>query len=229
MSEPATPSEGLGVLHLFCKVGPLSDADAVRAAVGTAESSGDQVVAVAILGHKADLAFMALGDDLWRLRGLQTDLTEAGLEVVDSYVSLTEVSEYAVGIPDEMKEARLRPVLPPEGKPAWCFYPMSKRRGEQANWFTLPFEERRDLMLEHGTSGRNFAGRIVQLITASTGVDDYEWGVTLFGRRPDDLKDVVYTLRYDEASAVYAEFGIFYTGLVGSLDEVLDSVGCRAG
>ena len=84
-------------------------------------------------------------------------------------------------------------------------------------------------MLEHGTSGRNFAGRIVQLITASTGVDDYEWGVTLFGRRPDDLKDVVYTLRYDEASAVYAEFGIFYTGLVGSLDEVLDSAGCRAG
>jgi len=170
-----------------------------------------------------------LGDDLWRLRGLQTGLTEAGLEVVDSYVSLTEVSEYAADIPDEMKEARLRPVLPPEGKPAWCFYPMSKRRGEQSNWFTLSFEERRDLMMEHGTSGRKFAGRIVQIVTASTGVDDYEWGVTLFGQRPDDIKDVVYTLRYDEASAVYAEFGPFYTGVVGSLDEVLDSVGCRAG
>ncbi len=84
-------------------------------------------------------------------------------------------------------------------------------------------------MVEHGTSGRKFAGRIVQVVTASTGVDDYEWGVTLFGQRPDDIKDVVYTLRYDEASAVYAEFGPFYTGVVGSLDEVLDSVGCRAG
>ncbi|SVD74143.1 uncharacterized protein METZ01_LOCUS426997, partial [marine metagenome] len=116
MSEPATPAEGLGVLHLFCRVGPLADSDAVRAVVGAAETTGDQVVPVAVLGHKADLAFMVLGDDLWRLRGLQTGLTEAGLEVVDSYVSLTEVSEYAADIPDEMKEARLRPVLPPEGK-----------------------------------------------------------------------------------------------------------------
>ncbi|MEE2697395.1 MAG: chlorite dismutase family protein [Actinomycetota bacterium] len=229
MSDPATPSEGLGVLHLFCRAGPFADPYAVRAAVADAESAGDQIVPVAILGHKADLAFMALGDDLWRLRGLQTGITGAGLEVVDSYVSLTEVSEYAAGIPDEMKEARLRPVLPPEGKTAWCFYPMSKRRGELVNWFTLPFEERRDLMLEHGASGRNFSSRIVQLITASTGVDDYEWGVTLFGQRPDDVKEVVYMLRYDEASALYAEFGPFYTGLVGSLDEVLDSVGCREG
>ncbi|MDP6492919.1 MAG: chlorite dismutase family protein [Acidimicrobiales bacterium] len=229
MSEPATPAEGLGVLHLFCRVGPLADSDAVQAVVGAAETTGEQVVPVAVLGHKADLAFMVLGDDLWRLRGLQTGLTEAGLEVVDSYVSLTEVSEYAADIPDEMKEARLRPVLPPEGKPAWCFYPMSKRRGEQSNWFTLSFEERHDLMVEHGASGRKFAGRILQIVTASTGVDDYEWGVTLFGQRPDDIKDVVYTLRYDEASAVYAEFGPFYTGVVGSLDEVLDSVGCRAG
>ncbi|MBC8365398.1 MAG: chlorite dismutase family protein [Actinobacteria bacterium] len=229
MSAPVTPAEGLGVMHLFCRVGPLADSDAVRAVVVAAESAGDQVVPVAVLGHKADLAFMVLGDDLWRLRDLQTGLTEAGLEVVDSYVSLTEVSEYAAGIPDEMKEARLRPVLPPEGKSAWCFYPMSKRRGEQSNWFALSFDERHDLMMEHGTSGRKFAGRIVQLITASTGIDDYEWGVTLFGHRPDDIKDVVYTLRYDEASAIYAEFGPFYTGLVGSLDEVLDSVGCRAG
>jgi len=227
MSEPATPSEGLGVLHLFCKVGPLADADAVRAAVGTAESSGDQVVAVAVLGHKADLAFMALGDDLWRLRGLQTDLTEAGLEVVDSYVSLTEVSEYAVGIPDEMKEARLRPVLPPEGKPAWCFYPMSKRRGADANWYTLGFEERLALMGEHGRSGRSFAGRVLQVVTGSTGIDNYEWGVTLFAERPDDLKEVVYTMRFDEASAVYAEFGPFWTGMVADLDTVLARAGRR--
>ncbi len=95
-----------------------------------AEADGLQVVTVAMLGHKADLGFMALGPDLWRLRRLQSDLQAAGLEVADSYVSLTEVSEYAAGLPDEMKQARLYPRLPPEGKPAFCFYPMSKRRGE---------------------------------------------------------------------------------------------------
>jgi chlorite dismutase len=102
---------------------------------------------------------------------------------------------------------------------------MSKRREVTGNWFTLPFEQRRDLMYEHGTSGRKFAGRLVQLITASAGLDDYEWGVTLFAQRPDDLKEVVYTMRFDEASAVYAEFGAFYTGIVAEPAEVLESLG----
>ena len=114
-----------------------------------------------------------------------------------------------------MKQARLWPQLPPEGKAAWCFYPMSKRRWVGANWFTLPYEERKELMYEHGASGRTFAGRILQVVTGSTGVDDFEWGVTLFGVHPDDLKEVVYTMRYDKASAHYGEFGVFYTGLVG--------------
>ena len=76
-------------------------------------------------------------------------------------------------------------------------------------------------MYEHGASGRKFAGRIVQLITASTGLDDWEWGVTLFGERLDDLKDTVYTMRYDRASALYAEFGPFVTGLVGPAEEIV--------
>ncbi len=219
------PSEGLGVVHLFYKTTILSDRASALAAFNTATESGDQVVAIAMLGHKADLAVMALGDDLWRLRRLQTDLTKAGFELVDSYVSITEVSEYAAGVPDEMKQARLYPVLPPEGKTAWCFYPMSKRRGEASNWFSLDFDDRRDLMMDHGKSGRKFAGRLVQLITASTGLDDYEWGVTLFANRPDDLKEVVYTMRFDEASAVYADFGAFYTGVIASPDEVLTSLG----
>jgi chlorite dismutase len=104
---------------------------------------------------------------------------------------------------------------------------MSKRRGEQDNWFTLPFDERKELMLEHGASGRKFAGRVLQLITGSAGVDDYEWGVTLFAVRPDDIKECVYTMRFDEASSRYAEFGPFVTGVVGSLDEVLHAVGVR--
>jgi hydrogen peroxide-dependent heme synthase len=229
MTEPLEPTVGQGVLHLFCVAAPDADAGRVAAAVKAAEADGLQVVPVAVLGHKADLGFMALGPDLWRLRRLQTDLTEAGLVVADSYVSLTELSEYAQGVPDEMRRARLHPQLPPEGKRAFCFYPMSKRRGDGANWFTLPYDQRKELMYAHGASGRKFAGRVLQVVTGSTGIDDFEWGVTLFAVHPDDLKEVVYTMRFDEASAVYAEFGPFVTGMVGTLDEVLASVGLSAG
>ena len=225
MTDPLAPSEGWGVLHLFCKVRPGADAEAVRSAAKAAGEGDHQVVPVSMLGHKADLAFLAVGPDLWRLRALQTDLQAAGLDVVDSYVSLTEVSEYSATVPDAQKQARLHPQLPPEGKSAFCFYPMSKRRAPEQNWFALPYEERLELMFEHGKSGRTFAGRIVQLVTGSTGLDDYEWGVTLFGKHPDDLKDCVYTMRFDRASAQYAEFGPFYTGLLAPLEDVLDRVG----
>jgi chlorite dismutase len=80
-------------------------------------------------------------------------------------------------------------------------------------------------MYEHGSSGRKFAGRVLQVVTGSAGLDDFEWGVTLFAERPDDLKEVVYTMRFDQASAVYAEFGPFYTGMVDELATVLDQVG----
>ena len=138
---------------------------------------------------------------------------------------MTELSEYAAELPDDMKSPRLHPQLPPEGKRAWCFYPMSKRREAVGNWFTLPYDRRKELMYEHGTSGRKFRGRVVQVVTGSTGVDDYEWGVTLFAEHLDDLKEVVYTMRFDEASAVYGEFGPFYTGLVAPTKVVLDRLG----
>ena len=215
------PAVGQGVLHLFFKNGPTVDAAAAVAAVKAARGRDDQVVSVAMLGHKADIAVMGIGPNLWSLRELQTDLVASGLELVDSYVSLTELSEYSKGIPEEMQQMRLYPQMPPEGKDAWCFYPMSKKRTPGQNWFTVEYERRKELMYEHGTSGRKFAGRIVQLITGSTGLDDYEWGVTLFGVHPDDLKEVVYTMRFDEASAVYADFGPFYTGMVAELDTIL--------
>jgi len=226
--EPVSPQVGWGVLHLFCKVGPLADAEEVTAAVKRAEADGDQVITVSILGHKADLALMALGTDLWQLRRLQGELQAAGLEVVDSYVSLTELSEYAQGVPDQLREARLHPQLPPDDKPAWCFYPMSKRREPEQNWYELPYDDRKALMMEHGASGRNFAGRVLQVITGSAGLDDYEWGVTLFAQHPDDLKEVVYTMRFDRASARYAEFGPFYTGMVAPIGAVLASSGLAA-
>jgi len=221
VTEPVVPSTGWGVLHLFGKPTPLVDSEAIVAAVKATEAADHQVVSVSMLGHKADVAFMALGPDLRELRRLQTALQAAGLDVVDSYVSLTEVSEYAKGMPAEMLEARLHPNLPPAGKPAFCFYPMTKRRGAEQNWYQLPYEDREELMREHGKSGRTFSGRVLQVITGSTGLDDYEWGVTLFGVHPDDLKDVVYTMRYDRASAIYAEFGPFYAGMVTPVEELV--------
>jgi chlorite dismutase len=222
-----SPTTGWAVLHLFCGLGADFDADALRKAVNAAEADSYQVVAVALLGHKGDLGLMVLGPDQWRLRQFQTEVAAAGVQPTSSYVSLTEVSEYAAGVPEELRQARLYPQLPPEGKAAFCFYPMSKRRGggEGDNWYRLGFDARKELMLGHGKVGRTFHGRVLQVITGSTGLDDYEWGVTLFGVHPDDLKDCVYEMRFDEASARYAEFGPFYTGMAGTLDEALAALG----
>ena len=221
MSEPMSPSVGMGVLHLFGHPAAEFDGQAVIAAVKDAQSRGVQVVSVSMLGHKADVAFMAVASDLRELRTFQTAIQTAGVFVSDSYVSITEVSEYAANVPEEMKNARLYPQLPPAGKNAWCFYPMSKKREPENNWYTLPFYKRSELMSEHGKSGRAFSGRVIQLVTASAGFDDFEWGVTLFAVNPDDLKDVVYTMRFDEASSVYAEFGAFYVGMVTPVEELV--------
>ena len=222
MNQPVGVGDGMAVVHLFCTRTPDTDDAAVLGAVKGAVEAGAQVVTVAVLGHKAQLCFMGLHTDAWVLRDLQTGLVRAGLAVADSYVSMTELSEYALGLPPEMAEMRLHPKLPPPNKPAWCFYPMTKRRNVGQNWYELPYDERKELMYEHGASGRKFVGRIVQLITASTGIDDWEWGVTLFGEDLRALKDTVYTMRYDRASAAYAEFGPFVTGLVGPADEILE-------
>lgn len=225
MIESLTPAQGWGVLHLFCQAGGGVDREALKGGIKAATEAGLQVVPVAVLGHKADVALMALGPDWVALRRFQSAVQAAGLVVVDSYVSLTEVSEYAKGMPEDMLRPRLYPELPPAGMRAFCFYPMSKRREPGQNWYALPYEERERLMHGHGATGRTFRGRIVQLITGSTGIDDWEWGVTLFGVHPDDLKDVVYTMRYDEASAQYAEFGPFVAGIVGDIDDVLAQAG----
>jgi chlorite dismutase len=211
----------MAVLHLFGHPAAEFDGQAVISAVKTAQGRGVQVVSVSMLGHKADVAFMAVASDMRELRKFQTAVQTAGVFITDSYVSITELSEYAANVPEEMKNARLYPQLPPAGKNAWCFYPMSKRRDPENNWFTLPFDKRSELMGEHGKSGRAFAGRVIQLVTASAGFDDFEWGVTLFAVNPDDLKDVVYTMRFDEASAVYAEFGAFYVGMVTPVEELV--------
>jgi chlorite dismutase len=220
---PLTTNKGLNVVHLFCHSAPEVDRGALEAAVKQALSDGLQVVCAAIVGAKADLCFMVLAENLWDIRAFQTRVQSAGLLVSESYVSVTEVSEYASGMPEKMLNDRLFPVLPPEGLHAFCFYPMSKRRGEKDNWYALEYERREALMRQHGQSGREFRGRILQVVTGSTGLDDWEWGVTLFGAHVDDLKECVYTMRFDEGSTLYGEFGPFYTGLVGTVSEVLDA------
>ena len=169
-----------------------------------------------------------------------------------SYLSMTERSEYTTsneeyaaqltaedglqpGTPEheEKMEAfrvrmtkylkdRLYPVLPPW--PVMCFYPMSKRRSEGQNWYALSFEERKKLMLGHARIGRTWHGKILQLITGSTGLDDWEWGVTLLAHDPINIKGIIYEMRFDEVSAKYADFGEFYIGLQLPLDELFRRV-----
>lgn len=226
-------------------------ADTLRAWVDGDEA---QVHLFSTLGHKADVMVFALAADLDTLRALQTDIAacELGpaLELPWSYLSLTETSEYTPtaegqrayleekGVMGEDLERRVdefaermaeynRHKLYPE-MPAWevaCFYPMSHRRTGDANWYTLDFDERKRLMHDHGKSGRAYTGRVLQLVTGSTGLDDWEWAVTLFAHDVADLKEIVYSMRYDEASARYAEFGPFVVGLRRDPEELVRELG----
>jgi peroxiredoxin len=211
-----------------------------------------QAITFVVLGHKAEVGVMAVGPDLARLQVLQHDLSRTPLVATWSYVSLTETSEYAATEDDERarladeeritdpedvearlaawrerithyREQRVHPRLP--AKRSICFYPMSKRRSGSDNWYALDFDARKHLMAGHARVGRTFAGRVVQLITGSTGLDDWEWGVTLFADDPGALKDIVYEMRFDEVSARFAEFGPFVTGLVLDPAEALRRVG----
>jgi hydrogen peroxide-dependent heme synthase len=116
------------------------------------------------------------------------------------------------------RQERVYPTLP--DWPVVCFYNMSKRRGEQRNWYALPANERRSLMKGHAAVGRKFAGKVKQLITGSTGLDDAEWGVTLFARDTFQIKAIVYEMRFDPVSAEYADFGKFFIGIQLPLDEL---------
>ena len=139
----------------------------------------------------------------------------------ESNVYKTKVAAYT-GRLGPMNQQRLYPDFP--DWPCFCFYPMSKMRQGDQNWYLLPSEQRSELMSQHGRSGMKFAGRVSQLITASTGLDDWEWGVTLWARNPIFLKDIVYTMRFDESSARYALFGPFYFGYILPSEELLRTI-----
>lgn len=177
----------------------------------------------------------------------------AGLLPAASYVSLTERSEYTATDDDESRrlvdeegmaegspehaealaefrqrmatyaEHRLHPRLP--RKRVIGFYPMSKRRAPQQNWYELDFSTRKRLMAGHARVGRGYRGRVLQLVTSSTGLDDWEWAVTLLADDPKALRDIVHEMRFDEVSARYAEFGPFVTGLVMEPQDLVRHLG----
>lgn len=121
---------------------------------------------------------------------------------------------------------RLNPQLPPAAEwPVFCFYPMSKRRHPEQNWYALPLDVRKKLMHGHALVGRRFAGRVRQFITGSTGLDDQEWGVSLFAKTTNSIKEIVYEMRFDEVSVNYAEFGEFFIGIQMEADVLAARLG----
>lgn len=173
-----------------------------------------------IIGQKADLMLMLLRETMDELRELETEYNKLTLVAYTvptySYVSVVELSNYLAGKSEEdpYQNPHVRARLYPELQRSQyiCFYPMDKRRDGNDNWYMLPMDERKDLMLSHGKIGRSYAGKVKQIISGSVGFDDYEWGVTLFADDVLQFKKLIYEMRFDEVSARYAEFGSFYVG-----------------
>ncbi len=205
--------------------------------------SGGQSALFSLLGHKGDLMLVHFRDSFDELNQAELDLAQLRLsdflEPTTSYLSVIELGLYestlktykaladrgvephseewnkaiqeTIARQKEAMKPRLFPAIPPNRY--ICFYPMDRKRGEDKNWYTLPMEERQRQMNEHGMVGRRYAGEVKQIITGSIGFDDWEWGVDLFADDPLVFKKLIYEMRFDHVSAVYALFGTFYVGL----------------
>jgi chlorite dismutase len=208
-----------------------------------AESVNGHTAVIQLLGHKADLMVIYFRKTFDELGQCQLDFSRTKLNqfltMTTSYVSIVELGMYEMtskihqqlaerglkagsadfdqAFEDELSQqqnrmsGRLFPEVP--ARRYVCFYPMNKKRGEEKNWYREAFDRRSEMMLEHGIVGRHYAGRVTQIISGSIGFDDWEWGVDLFADDPLIFKKLIYEMRFDEASAVYAEFGPFYIGL----------------
>lgn len=209
----------------------------------TQAPAGSQSAAFAMLGHKGDLLLVHFRPDFPGLLAAQREFEGLRfaryLELRNSYVSVVELGLYestrklyeelgaqglapgtpewdtaAAAIIDRQRKAmavRLYPEIP--SSRYLCFYPMDKKRGETKNWYSMPFADRQRLMHEHGMIGRKYAGIVKQVISGSIGFDDWEWGVDLFADSPLPFKQLIYEMRFDEASADYGLFGPFFIGL----------------
>ena len=207
------------------------------------QGSAGQSGLYSLLGHKGDLMFVHFRQSFDELMQTELQLAQLKLgdylEAATSYLSVIELGLYestvktykdltnrgiaphseewnrgiaeTLGRQKEAMHPRLFPDLPKHRY--ICFYPMDRRRGEDKNWYMVPIEERARQMNEHGLVGRRYAGEVKQIITGSIGFDDWEWGVDLFAADPLVFKKLIYEMRFDEVSAVYALFGHFYVGL----------------
>jgi chlorite dismutase len=223
--------------------------DAARALAAMRGEQGTTALST-LLGHKGDLMLVHFRRTFDELQAAQLAVARGALapflEPTTSYVSVVELGMYEMtaqiharlagnglkaGSPEfeaafdaEMEEQRRRVAgrlyLEVPARRYVCFYPMNKRRGESRNWYAVPVEERGRMMRDHGMIGRHYAGTVTQIISGSIGYDDWEWGVDLFADDPVVFKKLIYEMRFDEASAWYAEFGPFYTGLQFSAEEL---------
>jgi peroxiredoxin len=211
--------------------------------VAMEQNSSGKSALYSLLGHKGDLMLIHFRQSFDELNQAELQLARLRisdyLEASTSYLSVIELGLYesTVKVYSELAERGLaahseewnleikntvarqmeamRPRLFPDiPKHRYaCFYPMDRKRGEDKNWYTVPIEERARQMHEHGMVGRRYAGEVKQIITGSIGFDDWEWGVDLFADDPLVFKKLIYEMRFDEVSAVYALFGQFYVGL----------------
>jgi hydrogen peroxide-dependent heme synthase len=230
-------------------------AEAGAALGGMEQNGGGQSALFSLLGHKGDLMLVHFRESFEELNRAELQVARLRLsdylEPTSSYLSVIELGLYESTIKAykaladrgveahseewnrEIKEtlarqseamrSRLYPEMPKHRY--LCFYPMDRRRGEDKNWYTLPIEERARQMNEHGLVGRRYAGEVKQIITGSIGFDDWEWGVDLFADEPMVFKKLIYEMRFDEVSAVFALFGHFFVGVrcpAASLGKWLD-------
>ena len=213
-----------------------------EAAAGLAALEGAGSAMFSLLGHKGDLLLVHFRQNFEQLGEVERSLEKLALwdyvEQTSSYLSVVELGlydstakvygglaergiepftpEWNAEIQETLARQRtaMHPRLFPEIPPHKfiCFYPMDRRRGEDKNWYTLPLAERQRQMAEHGAVGRRYAGQVKQIISGSIGFDDWEWGVDLFADDPLVFKKLIYEMRFDQVSAVYALFGTFYVG-----------------
>jgi chlorite dismutase len=201
--------------------------EASEALAAMEKNTAGQSAMFSLIGHKGDLMLIHFRESFADLNQAELQLSNLRLsdylEPTTSYLSIIELGLYdsTLTIYKELKcklnrhreamRPRLYPEIPPQRYA--CFYPMDRRRGEHKNWYKLPIEERARQMSDHGLIGRRYAGEVKQIISGSIGFDDWEWGVDLFADDPLVFKKLIYEMRFDEVSAVYALFGHFYVGV----------------
>ena len=242
MTQPPETAEGWYVVHQALALDraawrALGTGERLELREGAARAleelarpeEGGWSAAAVLVGSEAELLLVHFRPTLEALdvvqRRLRREAAFDHLKIEFAFLSVAEAGFYGRPVDRESEHVRRRlyPELPAE-MPYVSFYPMSKRRVPEQNWYALALEERSRLMQAHGATGRRYAGRVSQIISGAIGLDAWEWGVTLFARDPVDIKKLVTEMRFDEVSAQYAEFGRFFFGKLAAPAEAMAAV-----